>query len=394
MNSMKLLFTMQMPYLPALGGANKTIRYLAEALALQKHSVLVIVPAFGDPPGEVTEEQFFDEQKKCNIYSTFNQGAYVFQLNNVEVHAVVDATKVSLYLKNQIAKFQPDYIIVAAEDITQILLKASLSVRKCPVVCLAQTPSLLPFGSHSFYPDPQKTSILKQVDALVVNSQFLFDYVRQWIDIKVIPLYLPAYGKPPFPNLGNFESGFVTLVNPCQFKGISIFLELAKKLPDFKFAAVPTWGTTSEDIKSIQELPNIRLLEPSSNFDRILSQTRILLLPSLWLENIPLTIIEAMLRGIPVISSNVGGIPEINLETGFLIPVQPIKEVTYAFNQNQTLIPIVSKQDIDPWYNTLLKLLSDRSLYYQQSRLLRHKSHQFIFEIDIKPLEYFLQSLK
>lgn len=66
-------------------------------------------------------------------------------------------------------KFEPDYIIVAAEDITQVLLKASLSISKCPVICIAQTPSLLPFGSHSFYPDPQKTSILKQVDAFVVN---------------------------------------------------------------------------------------------------------------------------------------------------------------------------------------------------------------------------------
>jgi glycosyltransferase involved in cell wall biosynthesis len=100
---------------------------------------------------------------------------------------------------------------------------------------------------------------------------------------------------------------------------------LAKKIPNFELAGVPTWGTTSEDKISLQKLSNVRLLEPSSDFDWILSQTRILLVPSLWLENIPLTITEAMLRGIPVISSNVGGIEEVNLGTGFMFPVQPIE---------------------------------------------------------------------
>lgn len=388
---MKLLFTMHMPYLPPLGGANKTIRYLAEALALRKHSVVVIVPAFGEPPGGVTEEQFCNEQKKFNICSTLNQGAYVFHLNNVEVHAVVDATQVSLYLTNQIEKFHPDCIIVAAEDITQILLKASLSISKCPVICIAQTPSLLPFGSHSFYPDPQKTSILQQVDTFVVNSQFLSDYVHQWIDIKAIPIYLPAYGKPPFPNFGNFDSGFITLVNPCLFKGISIFTALAEKLPHFEFAAVPTWGTTEGDRVLLKAISNISLLEPSSDFDKILSKTRVLLVPSLWLENIPLVIIEAMLRGVPVISSNVGGIEEINLGTGFMLSVKPIERVTQNFNQNQTIIPLVPNQDIQPWYEAVVQLLSNRELYDQQSNLVRYAANQFVSQIQIQNFEKVLR---
>ncbi len=389
---MKILFTMYMPYLPALGGANKTIRYLAEGLALRKHSVVVIVPAFGEPPGGVTEDQFFDEQEKFNICSIFNQEAYVFQLNDVEVHAVADVARVSLYLTSQINKFQPDYIMVAAEDITQVLLKVSLSINKCPVICIAQTPSLLPFGSYSFYPDPQKTSILKKVDALIVNSQFLCDYVRQWIDIKVIPVYLPAYGNPPFPNLGNFESGFITLVNPCLFKGISIFTALAAKLSDFEFAAVPTWGTTDQDRVLLEGISNISLLEPSSDFNKILCKTRILLVPSLWLENIPLVIIEAMLRGIPVISSNAGGIKEINLGTGFILPVKPIERVTRSFNQNKTIIPLVPDQEIQPWYNALLELLSNRELYYKQSNLVRSAANQFVSKIKIEYFEDIIEN--
>jgi glycosyltransferase involved in cell wall biosynthesis len=384
---------MYMPYLPALGGANKTIRCLAEALAQRNHSVVAVVPAFGEPPGGLTEKQFFDEQETYGIQSILKQGAYVFPLNGVEVHAIAEVAKLKLYLASQIEQFQPNYTIVAAEDITQVLLKVALEVCKCPVICIAQTPSLLPFGPYSFYPNRQKTSILKQVDAFLVNSKFLSNYVKQWSNIKPVSIYLPAYGKPPFPDFSNFEIGFITLVNPCQFKGISIFLELAEKLPNFKFAAVPTWGTTSEDIESLQRIPNIQLLEPSSDFNQILSQTRILLVPSLWLENTPMTIIEAMLRGIPVISSNVGGIQEINLGTGFMIPVQQIKQITGDFNQNKTVIPIVVNQEIEPWYNVLFRLLSDRELYYLQSKLVKELSCQFISQIKIDYFEDFLRSL-
>jgi len=388
---MKLLFTMHMPYLPPLGGANKTIRCLAETLALRKHSVVVIVPAFGEPPGGVTEKQFFEEQERYGIRYTLNQGAYIFHLNGVEVHAVSDEERISWYLKNQINQFQPDYIIVAAEDITQVLLKTSLSVRKCPVICIAQTPSLLPFGFYSFYPDRQKTSILKQVDAFVVNSKFLADYVHHWINIQPITIYLPAYGQPPFPNFGNFECGFITLVNPCHLKGISIFIKLADQFPDLEFAAVPTWGTTYQDRVWLESISNICLLQPSSDVNLILSQTRLLLVPSLWLENIPLIIIEAMLRGIPVISSNVGGIEEINLGTGFMLPVKPIERVAHSLNKNKTIIPLVPEQKISPWYNALFQLISNKELYYQQSSLVRSAANKFVSQIKIEAFEDFLR---
>jgi len=168
---------------------------------------------------------------------------------------------------------------------------------------------------------------------------------------------------------------------------------LGQKIPNFEFAGVPTWGTTFEDKISLKKLSNVRLLEPSSDFDWILSQTRILLVPSLWLKNIPLTITEAMLRGIPVISSNVGGIEEVNLGTGFMLPVQPIEQVTDSFNQNKTIIPLVSEPKIQPWYNALLQLLSNRELYYKQSKLVRSAANQFVYKIEIEDFEDFLMSI-
>lgn len=54
----------------------------------------------------------------------------------------------------------------------------------------------------------------------------------------------------------------------------------------------------------------------------IYEQLDVLVVPSIWPENNPVTIIEAMASGIPVIASNIGGIGELVEEgsTGFLVP--------------------------------------------------------------------------
>ncbi|MCS7230249.1 MAG: glycosyltransferase, partial [Candidatus Kryptonium sp.] len=58
-----------------------------------------------------------------------------------------------------------------------------------------------------------------------------------------------------------------------------------------------------------------------SDIPNILSQSDIFVLPSRW-EGLPLTIIEAMMAGLPVVASNVGGVSELvdNGVTGFLVP--------------------------------------------------------------------------
>lgn len=53
---------------------------------------------------------------------------------------------------------------------------------------------------------------------------------------------------------------------------------------------------------------------------RLIQEAKFVIVPSEWYENNPLSIIEAMMLGIPVIGSNIGGIPELITDgkTGYL----------------------------------------------------------------------------
>ena len=123
-------------------------------------------------------------------------------------------------------------------------------------------------------------------------------------------IHPPIYGAGPFANYGNFERGLIAMINPCAVKGISIFLETAERLPEYEFGVVPGWGTTAADRRALERLPNVRFLPNVKDIDEVLARTRVLLNPSLWYEGFGLIVMEAMLRGIPVVASDSGGLEE------------------------------------------------------------------------------------
>ena len=53
---MKIALTMNLPWFPAVGGANKCNRALAEGLAARGHEVRVVVPALAVPSRWTREE--------------------------------------------------------------------------------------------------------------------------------------------------------------------------------------------------------------------------------------------------------------------------------------------------------------------------------------------------
>lgn len=391
---MKIVLTMNLPYAPAVGGANKCNRVLAEGLALRGHDVRVVVPALG-VPSRLTREEMLAGLEAQGIAVERGSGVDVFRVNGALVSAVAEPSKLRGELTDRLRDFRPDWALVSSEDPSQNLLDAALKADAAPIAYLAHTPAFLPFGPQAFYPSERRGRMLAKAAGVVTVSRYVADYIGRWGGLDAEVYSFPLYGTGPFPDYGSHRQGegFVTMINPCAIKGIAVFLALARKMPEVSFAAVPTWGTTPEDRAELAALPNVTLLEPQEDVDRIYARTRVLLMPSLWQEAFGVTAVEAMLRGLPVLASDVGGLPEAKLGTDLVLPVRPIERYTDRLDGNEVTVPEVPEQDIAPWREALSRLLSDHDFYARQSREAREAAHRFVSGLGIEPFEEILARL-
>ena len=389
---MKFLMVQNLIYLPTYGGANKCDRLLLEGLAAQGHICRVIAPATG-AQGLEGYPQFLEALKQHGIHPISYPDVDVFQYNGVEVHAVKDSAQLPAQLRRQIQSFAPTWTLISSEDPGQILLSAALRATPDRVVYMAHTPQMLPFGPRCFFPSASRTALLRQVAGIITVSQYLQEQIQNWSGLKSTVLHFPVYGPGPFPRYGEFDRGFVTLINPCAYKGIAIFLGLARALPHIQFAAVPTWGATHAELNALEQLPNITILLPTDDVDQIYAQTRVLLAPSLCDEAFGLVAVEAMLRGIPVLASNFGGLAEAKLGVDYLLPVQPIERYENRFDERAKPIAIVPEQDIQPWLAALEQLLANREHYDQLAAASREAALAFAANARIQSFEEFFRHL-
>jgi hypothetical protein len=99
------------------------------------------------------------------------------------------------------------------------------------------------------------------------------------------------------------------------------------------------------------------------------SLTKIALVPSLWWENQPLVVIEAMINGIPVIGSDRGGTPETAGNGGEILPLPgrltPITKI------------VPEAHEVEPWVEAVIRLWDDQALYTERSRLARKEAERW-----------------
>ena len=385
---MKIALIQDDIYLPSFGGGTKANRCLLEGLARHGHECLVLSRALtrsSEGPGNM--QQFADEmdarglvfqELEPNVFSYRYQGVQVEALNFSAPDGQRD------YLVRRLRAMEPDWIFVT-DDKRRIMLCAAMDAAPSRVILLLQTIIQLPFGPLSVDRNPEYTQLVKSARAIIVISDFMKSYIRDYGGLEAHLLQLPVYGAGPFPDLSGFDRGFVTMINPCELKGVSIFTGLVREFPNVEFAAVPTWGADDELVIRLRQLPNVRILKPANDVEEILAQTRILLVPSLWPETFGYVVPEAMLRGIPVLASDIGGLPEAKLGVDYLLPVLPGE-----FRKDGFVSPT---QDLLPWSQALAELLSDEDTYRQCSQQSRRAAHDFVAGVSVSGFEALMGQL-
>ena len=391
---MKITFFTGLSYWPAFDGASKVIAGLAEGLAHRGHRVRVVAyGGAGGTPHGLSHARFRARLKREGIAFQASPGVTVYRRRGVEVHSVRQLGHLLDYAAAMGRQLRPDVIVVSSEDPSLSLNAEALSICPGRVVSIVQTTYAMPFGPDNAFPGLAESDAPLRQSAIVTCGKNVSRYLKRWGRLTSTPMYFQAYGEGPFPNLARFDQGFVTLVNPCAQKGLPIFEAVAKACPDIAFAAVPTWGATRSELKSLLRLPNVRIVNPHEDIEHILKKTRVLLVPSLMHEAFPLIPVDAMLRGIPTVVSNAGGLGEAR-DGRIVVPVKTIDRYTGQYDAKKRPIPVVPRQNITPWVRAVRRILRDQATYEATSTRVRSQAHAFVLSLNVAPFEKLLRSLK
>jgi glycosyltransferase involved in cell wall biosynthesis len=373
---MRIVLGLSMSYF-GLGGAAKVCRELIQGLAQRGHSCAVV-------SAEDSHEMAVKGFQPGNT-----PGVAELEVDGLKIFASDSVKEQWRPMSECLRRFEPDWTLICENGV--LLLAIAQEYDPSRIVLVVQsTITHLPTESSGAMEDHVR-SLLRNTRGIVTVSNYMRNYIKRWSGLDSTVLYLPSYGSAPFTHFHNFDSGYVLMVNPCSYKGISIFLPLARSLPHVKFAAIPFWGTTAEDRAALMQLPNMTLLNPERNLDDIFKQTKVLIVPSLWGEAFPQVVGDAMLRGIPVLASNAGGLPETKLGVDYVLPVNMIER--YELDSNGQVKPVVPEQDVSSWVKALNDVITDRALYERLSLASREAALSFVGNLGPHHFERYLEGL-
>ena len=108
--------------------------------------------------------------------------------------------------------------------------------------------------------------------------------------------------------LDRFVIGFVGRL--VEQKNVGMLIEAMKRLPDALCAIVGDGDQRGPLQRQAAGLENVRFLGYQPQAEMLMPAFDVLCLPSRW-EGLGLVLVEAMLRGVPVIGSRAGAIPEV-----------------------------------------------------------------------------------
>ncbi|MAD30396.1 MAG: N-acetyl-alpha-D-glucosaminyl L-malate synthase BshA [Flavobacteriaceae bacterium] len=320
---------------PTFGGSGVVATELGIALSAKGHEVHFIT--YHQPVRLEALQHHSMHFHEVNIpeYPLFKYQPYELALSSRLVDVVKNAHIDVLHVHYAIPHAYAAYMA------KKMLMDEGIQI---PIVTTLHGTDITLVGSHPFY-RPAVTFSINHSDRVTAVSQSLKQDTIRLFDIKtnieVVPNFIDiekidSVGKPCERTLlAEKEEKILTHISNFRpLKRIMDVISIFERLSPEISCRLMMVGEGPEKIKALDYVEKkglsdkILFLGNSNEIDKILCYSDLFLLPS-EKESFGLSALEAMAHGVPVISSNAGGLSEVNKEgySGYLSNIGDIDEM-------------------------------------------------------------------
>jgi N-acetyl-alpha-D-glucosaminyl L-malate synthase BshA len=320
---------------PTFGGSGVVATELGKALAQEGHQVHFIT--YSQPSRlDFLNENLFYHEVDIRTYPLFEYPPYELALASKMVSVVQNEKLDLLHVHYAIPHASAAYMA------KQILKTQGITI---PVVTTLHGTDITLVGRDASY-EPVVTFSINQSDGVTAVSEHLrketYDHFKITNDIEVIPNFIDLekfkkqkkdhFKKAICPN---GESLIVHTSNFRKVKRIpdvmNVFNNIHKEIPSklLMIGDGPERAVAENMAREFHITDDVRFLGKLEAVEEVLSVADLFLMPS-EKESFGLAALEAMACEVPVISTNIGGLPELNIQgkTGFMSNLGDVEDMT------------------------------------------------------------------
>ena len=323
---------------------------------MEKMKILQIMPEFGLAGAERMAENLTLSQKKAGhevkVISLYDYHSAItdnLEGEGVEVKYLNKKSGIDLSvigrLKKEIESYSPDVIHTHRYILLYTFLARALSSVKAPIVHTVHNEAKKELN-FAYRKINNILFLISRCHPVALTSKIKETIIDEYFGLKDVPVIMNGVNTDnirPIKTDYNLSKGSFNILHIGRFaeaKNHEMIIDaFAKFRQTYTNSTLTFFGEGVKFEKIKEKVENDKLADciifkgVDGNVTSHFHEYDVFILPSLF-EGMPITIVEAMAAGMPIIASNVGGIPDImtNDKNGILI--RPEKnELIHALNK-------------------------------------------------------------
>lgn len=320
---------------PTFGGSGVVATELGKGLAKEGHEIHFIT--YSQPTRlDFLNENLFYHEVNTRTYPLFEYAPYELALASkmvsVAKHEKLDLLHVHYAIPHASAAYMAKQILKTEG----VVMPVVTTLHGTDITLVGKDPTYEPVVTFSINQSDGVTAVSQDLKRETLNS------FRITNDIEVIPNFidLEKFKKQKKDHFKKAicPSGESLIVHTSNFREVKrvldvvrIFNNIVKEIPAklLMIGDGPDRDSAENLCRELRISDDVRFLGKLEAVEEVLSVADLFLMPS-EKESFGLAALEAMACEVPVISTNTGGLPELNVQgaTGFLSTVGDIEDMT------------------------------------------------------------------